>query len=83
MKELSSEAKRIKEEHKNINLHVVYAGDFNSRPESQVYNILKYHTYPIFDYFDNDIAIEQITSPEYAQTLMEIRLKEHHIYELI
>lgn len=69
MRELTTEANRIQNEHKLANLSVIYTGDFNSRPESQVYNLIKNHTFPSFDFFTNDLEIEEISNPELAKTL--------------
>lgn len=63
----------IQKEHQNAQISVIYTGDFNSRPESQVYNLLKNHTHPLFEFFEIDLAVEKITTPEFAKTLADIR----------
>ena len=71
--QMNVEVKRIFEEHKDANLSIIYTGDFNSRPESQVFNLIRNHTKPSSEIFEHDLALEGITNPDFVKVLGEMR----------
>ena len=80
LRQINQEAQRIRAEHQNANLSVIYTGDFNSRPESQVYQLIKTQGEPTAEIFENDLAIEALGNAELMKVLAEIRQKEMPIY---
>ena len=83
LNETNKELERIRREFATDRISVIMAGDFNSRPESATYRLLK-HRLPLdLPSINYDLDIEALSDPQLAAQLLVQRRGQLGLYEHI
>jgi len=83
LNETNKELERIRSEFSTDRISVIMAGDYNSRPESATYRLLK-HQLPLdLPSINYELDIEALSDPQLAAQLLVQRRKNLGLYEHI